>query len=97
MHKIQGIHYVIAFFANDQFYIFSIRPSLMQMKKVNDLNFDRDPENSLLLYPDISMKDTDPEIAALAYDEEETVSLVLKILYLRRCRCNKKVLHVLYS
>lgn len=52
-----------------------IRPSLMQMKKVNDPSFVRDPENSLLLYPDVSMKDTDPEIAALAYDEEETVSL----------------------
>lgn len=48
----------------------------MQMKKVNDLSSVRDPENSLLLYPDISMKDTDPEIAALAYDEEETVSYV---------------------
>jgi hypothetical protein len=51
-----------------------IRPSLLQMKKVNDPSFVRDPENSLLLYPDVSMKDTDPEIAALAYDEEETVS-----------------------
>lgn len=51
-----------------------IRPSLMQLKKINDLSSVRDPENSLLLYPDVSMKDTDPEIAALAYDEEETVS-----------------------
>jgi hypothetical protein len=35
-----------------------IRPSLLQMKKVNDPNLIRDPENSLLLYPDVSMKDT---------------------------------------
>ncbi|KAL3802676.1 hypothetical protein HJC23_012000 [Cyclotella cryptica] len=49
-----------------------IRPSLLQLKKVNDPSFVRDPDNSLLLYPDVAMKDTDPEIAALAYDEEET-------------------------
>jgi hypothetical protein len=56
-----------------------IRPSLLQLKKVNDLSFVRDPDNSLLLYPDVVMKDTDPEIAALAYDEEETVSIIFMI------------------
>mmetsp|Transcript_18039 Transcript_18039/g.38983 ORF Transcript_18039/g.38983 Transcript_18039/m.38983 type:complete len:508 (-) Transcript_18039:44-1567(-) len=49
-----------------------IRPSLMTFNRVNDLNTVRDPENSLLLYPDESLRDTDPEVAALAYDEEET-------------------------
>jgi len=52
-----------------------IRPSLMSgMFSVNDANVERDPENSLLLYPDESLRDTDPEVAALAYDEEETGS-----------------------
>eukprot|EP00970_Alexandrium_tamarense_P020452 scaffold15251_cov214-Alexandrium_tamarense.AAC.3 len=51
-----------------------IRPSLLQMRRVNDPNVVRDPENSLLLYPDASLRDTDPEIAAMAYDEEETGS-----------------------
>jgi len=49
-----------------------IRPSLMTFYRVNDSNVVRDPENSLLLYPDESLRDTDPEVAALAYDEEET-------------------------
>ena len=44
------------------------------MRRVNDPNVVRDPENSLLLYPDASLRDTDPEIAAMAYDEEETGS-----------------------
>lgn len=50
-----------------------IRPSLMSgMISVNDLNVERDRENSLLLYPDESLRDTDPEVAQRAYDEEET-------------------------
>ncbi|KAL7532436.1 hypothetical protein ACHAXR_004624 [Thalassiosira sp. AJA248-18] len=48
-----------------------IRPSLMTFYRVNDLNVERDPENSLLLYPDESLRDTDPEVAELAYDQEE--------------------------
>ena len=44
----------------------------MTFYRVNDLNVERDPEHSLLLYPDESLRDTDPEVAALAYDEEET-------------------------
>lgn len=52
-----------------------IRPSLMSgMFSVSDANVERDPENSLLLYPDESLRDTDPEVAARAYDEEETGS-----------------------
>jgi hypothetical protein len=46
----------------------------MDIVSISPLKKCKDPENSLLLYPDVSMKDTDPEIAALAYDEEETVS-----------------------
>ncbi|KAL9184935.1 hypothetical protein ACHAXT_002712 [Thalassiosira profunda] len=49
-----------------------IRPSLMAFNRVNDSTVERDPENSLLLYPDESLRDTDPEVGALAYDEEET-------------------------
>lgn len=48
-----------------------IRPSLMNFYRVNDLNVERNPENSLLLYPDESLRDTDPDVAALAYDEGE--------------------------
>ncbi|KAL7452678.1 hypothetical protein ACHAWC_004401, partial [Mediolabrus comicus] len=48
-----------------------IRPSLMSMRRVNDPEYERDPENSLLLYPDASLRDTDPDVAALAYDGEE--------------------------
>ena len=44
----------------------------MTFYRVNDENVERDPENSLLLYGDESLRDTDPEVAALAYDEEET-------------------------
>ena len=51
-----------------------IRPSLMTFYRVNDSNVERDPEHSLLLYPDESLRDTDPEVAWLAYDEEETGS-----------------------
>ena len=51
-----------------------IRPSLMTFYRVNDSKIERDPENSLLLYPDESLRDTDPEVAWLAYDEEETGS-----------------------
>jgi len=50
-----------------------IRPSLMSgMISVKDSNVERDPENSLLLYPDESLRDTDPEVVARAYEEEET-------------------------
>lgn len=50
-----------------------IRPSLMSgMFSVNNANVERDREHSLLLYPDQSLRDTDPEVAALAYEEEET-------------------------
>ena len=50
-----------------------IRPSLMSgMIRMKDLDVERDPKNSLLLYPDESLRDTDPEVAARAYDEEET-------------------------
>jgi predicted membrane chloride channel (bestrophin family) len=48
-----------------------IRPSLIAMRRVNDPEYERDPENSLLLYPDASLRDTDPDLAALAYDGEE--------------------------
>jgi len=51
-----------------------IRPSLMQLRRIDDPSVVRDPENSLLLYPDVSIRDTDPDVAALAYDEEETGS-----------------------
>lgn len=51
-----------------------IRPSLLSLRRVDDPNIVRDPEHSLLLYPDVSIRDTDPEVAALAYDEEETGS-----------------------
>jgi hypothetical protein len=44
-----------------------IRPSLLQMKKVNDPNLIRDPENSLLLYPDVSMKDTGKSDSSMLY------------------------------
>lgn len=48
-----------------------IRPSLISRRRVNDPEYERDPENSLLLYPDASLRDTDPDVAALAYDGEE--------------------------
>ena len=48
-----------------------IRPSLIAMRRVNDPEYERDPFNSLLLYPDASLRDTDPDVAALAYDGEE--------------------------
>jgi len=47
-----------------------IRPSLMTFYRVNDSKIERDPEHSLLLYPDESLVDTDVEVAWLAYDEE---------------------------
>jgi hypothetical protein len=37
------------------------------MKKVNDPNLIRDPENSLLLYPDVSMKDTGKSDSSMLY------------------------------
>jgi len=48
-----------------------IRPSLL-MRRVNDLEYARDPEHSLLLYRDEVRSDLDNELAALASDEEET-------------------------
>eukprot|EP00957_Ditylum_brightwellii_P101995 7773920-Ditylum_brightwellii.AAC.1 len=40
--------------------------------RVNDLEYARDPEHSLLLYRDEVRSDLDNELAALASDEEET-------------------------
>jgi predicted membrane chloride channel (bestrophin family) len=48
-----------------------IRPSLV-MRRLGDEQFERDPENTILLYQDSSPKDTDPEAAAVATSEEET-------------------------
>jgi predicted membrane chloride channel (bestrophin family) len=48
-----------------------IRPNLV-MKRLDDEEHQRDPENTLLLYQDKSTKDTDPEAAAVADAEEET-------------------------
>eukprot|EP00957_Ditylum_brightwellii_P019902 1501526-Ditylum_brightwellii.AAC.1 len=42
------------------------------MRRVNDLEYARDPEHSLLLYRDEVRSDLDNELAALASDEEET-------------------------
>lgn len=46
-----------------------IRPSSV-MKRIDDPNFVRDPEYSLLLYPDHATSDSDAEAAATAEDEE---------------------------
>lgn len=43
----------------------------MTFYRVNDSNVERDKEHSLLLYPDESLRDTDLESAALAYNQEE--------------------------
>lgn len=49
-----------------------IRPSLMSgMTGINDPDVERDRKNSLLLYPDVSQRDTDVDAAARAYGEEE--------------------------
>lgn len=48
-----------------------IRPNLV-MRRLDDDQYPRDPENSILLYQDAAYFDTDPEAAALATEEEET-------------------------
>ena len=48
-----------------------IRPNLV-MRRVDDDQYRRDPVNSILLYQDSAAMDTDPEVAAVAAEEEET-------------------------
>lgn len=48
-----------------------IRPNLV-MRRLDDEEYTRDPENSILLYQDTGMKDNDPEAAVLAQAEEVT-------------------------
>jgi predicted membrane chloride channel (bestrophin family) len=48
-----------------------IRPNLV-MRRLDDDEYTRDPENSILLYQDTGMKDNDPEAAELAKAEEVT-------------------------
>jgi predicted membrane chloride channel (bestrophin family) len=48
-----------------------IRPNLV-MRRLNDEQYQRDPENSILLYQDAAALDTDPVAAAVATEEEET-------------------------
>jgi ion channel-forming bestrophin family protein len=48
-----------------------IRPNLV-MRRLDDDEYTRDPENSILLYQDTGMKDNDPEAAVLAQAEEAT-------------------------
>jgi predicted membrane chloride channel (bestrophin family) len=48
-----------------------IRPNLV-MRRVDDDQYPRDPENSILLYQDAAALDTDLEVAAVATEEEET-------------------------
>eukprot|EP00559_Dactyliosolen_fragilissimus_P006660 CAMPEP_0184866470 /NCGR_PEP_ID=MMETSP0580-20130426/22495_1 /TAXON_ID=1118495 /ORGANISM="Dactyliosolen fragilissimus" /LENGTH=582 /DNA_ID=CAMNT_0027366171 /DNA_START=497 /DNA_END=2245 /DNA_ORIENTATION=- len=50
---------------------FRIRPNSI-MKKIDDPDFVRDPEYSLILYQDHAAMDTDIEAAAVASDEETT-------------------------
>jgi hypothetical protein len=52
-----------------------IRPNLV-MRRVDDDQYPRDPENSILLYQDAAYFDTDPEAAALATEEEKLESRV---------------------
>ena len=49
-----------------------IRPSPNSFYPVNDDTVERDVSNSLLLYPDECLRDTDTEVGALTYDDEET-------------------------
>ena len=46
-----------------------IRPNLV-MRRIDDDSYQRDPENTILLYQDTGMKDNDPEAASLAQAEE---------------------------
>ena len=48
-----------------------IRPNLV-MRRVDDEQYERDPENSILLYQDAAAFDNDVEAAAVATEEEET-------------------------
>lgn len=48
-----------------------IRPDLV-MRRLDDKQYQRDPENSILLYRDVSAIETDTEAAALATAEETT-------------------------
>ena len=48
-----------------------IRPNLV-MRRVDDDQYPRDPENSILLYQDAAALDTDPVVGAVATEEEET-------------------------
>jgi predicted membrane chloride channel (bestrophin family) len=48
---------------------YRIRPNSI-MKKMNDPEFVRDPEHSIILYQDYAAIDTDPDAAAAASDEE---------------------------
>lgn len=50
---------------------FRIRPNSI-MKKIDDPDFVRDPEQSLILYQDHATSDSDAEAAAVATDEETT-------------------------
>lgn len=47
-----------------------IRPNLV-MRRLDDEEYERDPENTILLYQDNGIKDTDPEAAIVAKAEEE--------------------------
>lgn len=46
-----------------------IRPNLV-MRRLDDDEYTRDPENTILLYQDTGVKDNDPEAAVLAQTEE---------------------------
>ena len=48
-----------------------IRPSLV-MRRIDDADFKRNPEFSILLYQDAAAFDNDPELAAVATEEETT-------------------------
>lgn len=48
-----------------------IRPNLV-MRRLDDNQYERDPENTILLYQDIGTTDNDPEAANVARAEEET-------------------------
>jgi len=49
-----------------------IRPSSTSFSPVNDDTVERDVFNSLLLYQDECLRDTDSQVGSLTYDEEET-------------------------
>lgn len=48
-----------------------IRPNLV-MRRLDDTQYTRDPQNTILLYQDTGMKDLDPDAAAVAQTEEVT-------------------------